>query len=223
VGAFAPITVTESLPDSLHLPPSALSERNTDVFKLPKSGVVHWCFELSIRSMQTAIPRHLEPRLAALTVLVVDDDLHMRKVVRTMLATIGVKTTFEAHDGPSGLAALRAHAPDLVLVDWEMPVLDGMQFTRLVRLPAAVPDPDVPIIMLTGHSERWRVEEAARFGVREYLLKPVSTKALQERIVSVLSHPRAARPPARGLETRQASASAAESNIRRPGDVVLVS
>ena len=161
--------------------------------------------------MATVVAKDLEARLAALKVLVIDDDAHMRKVVRTMLTTIGVKTTFEAHDGPSGLAALRAYAPDLVLLDWEMPVLDGMQFTRLVRLPAAVPDPDVPIIMLTGHSERWRVEAAARLGVREYLLKPVSTKALQERIVSVLSYMRPAPAP-----------NAAAGKARRPGDVVLL-
>ncbi|HEY0571033.1 MAG TPA: response regulator, partial [Enterovirga sp.] len=54
----------------------------------------------------------------------------------------------------------------------------------------AFPRPDVPIIMLTGHGDRWRVVEAARVGVHEYLLKPVSTKALLARIMSVLTNPR---------------------------------
>ncbi len=175
--------------------------------------------------MATVVPKHLEPRIAALKVLVVDDDAHMRKVVRTMLMTIGVKTVFEAQDGPSGLAALRAYAPDLVLVDWEMPVLDGMQFTRLVRLPATVPWADVPIIMLTGHSERWRVEEAARLGVREYLLKPVSTKTLLERIVSVLSQqrPSAQNAANSGADARPTAAPTTDGTPRRPGDIVLIS
>ena len=140
--------------------------------------------------MIAVVPKRLTPMLGRLKVLVIDDEPHMRKVVRTMLTSCGVKNVREAHDGPSGLAELRNHAPDLVLVDWEMPGIDGRQFTQLVRMPGAVPHPDVPIIMLTGHSERWRVEEAARLGVREYLLKPVSTQALLERIVAAVTLPR---------------------------------
>ena len=60
----------------------------------------------------------------------------------------------------------------------------------MVRSPATFPIPDVPIILLTGHGERWRVIEAARLDVHEYLLKPVSTKALMDRIAAVLVRPR---------------------------------
>jgi FixJ family two-component response regulator len=60
-----------------------------------------------------------------------------------------------------------------------------------VRLPEAFPNPDVPIIMLTGHGERSRVVEAMRIGIDEFLLKPVSSKALQDRLFSVLVEPRA--------------------------------
>jgi DNA-binding response OmpR family regulator len=140
--------------------------------------------------MQSVVPRRLEDRIAALKVLVVDDDQYMRKVVRTMLLAIGVKNITEACDGTSGLEAVRSAAPDLVIVDWEMPLIDGAQFARLIRSPGDFPVPDVPIIMLTGHGDRWRVIEANRVGVHEYLLKPVSTKALLERIVSVLNNPR---------------------------------
>jgi two-component system chemotaxis response regulator CheY len=140
--------------------------------------------------MDSVLPNWLQARIAILKVLVVDDDHAMRKVVRTMLAGIGVKTVYEACDGRSGLDAIRAHAPDLVIVDWEMPGIDGAQFVRMVRSPGEFPMPDVPIIMLSGHSERWRVIEAARIGAHEYLLKPVSTKALRERIVAVLCQAR---------------------------------
>jgi CheY-like chemotaxis protein len=82
-------------------------------------------------------------------------------------------------------------APDVVILDWEMPGLDGTGFTRMVRSPQTFPYPDVPIIMLTGHGERSRVIEAIQSGVNEFLLKPVSSKALQDRLVSVLTKPRA--------------------------------
>jgi DNA-binding response OmpR family regulator len=71
-----------------------------------------------------------------------------------------------------------------------MPGLDGPGFVRAVRSPETFPHPDVPIIMLTAHGERSRVVEAARLGVNEYLLKPISSQALQARILSIVNHPR---------------------------------
>lgn len=140
--------------------------------------------------MQGNIPRQLEARLTTVKVLVVDDDQYMRKVVRAMLTSIGIKQIYEASDGPAGLEAIRNFSPDIVFVDWEMPGMDGLQFIRMVRSPDQFPMPDVPIVLLTGHGDRWRVIEAARYGVNEYLLKPVSTKALLERVASVLLKPR---------------------------------
>jgi DNA-binding response OmpR family regulator len=90
----------------------------------------------------------------------------------------------------NGLAAVRALDPDVVLLDWQMPGMNGPDFVRLVRSPGAFPYPNVPIIMLTGHGERSRVIEAMRLGVHEFLVKPVSGKALHERLLSVLVHPR---------------------------------
>lgn len=133
----------------------------------------------------------LEARFAACKVLVVDDEHYMRKVVRTLLMSIGVRTIYEAPDGPSGLEMIRAVMPDIVILDWEMPGLDGAAFVRMVRSPRTFPKPDVPIIMLTGHGERSRVIEAVEIGVNEFLLKPVSSKALRDRIVAVLAKPRA--------------------------------
>ena len=126
-----------------------------------------------------------------LTVLVVDDNQYMRKVVRNILVNLGVKSIHEAPDGIAGLEAIRMFAPDLVILDWEMPLLNGAELVRIVRSPGVFPVPDVPIIMLTGHVERWRVIEASRLGVNEFLKKPVSGKALLDRIVAILKHPRA--------------------------------
>jgi CheY-like chemotaxis protein len=138
----------------------------------------------------TMDPKQIADRLAAAKVVVVDDEHYMRKVVRTMLMSIGVAHVHEAPDGLAGLDVIRAVAPDVVILDWQMPGLDGPGFVRMVRSPATFPYPNVPIIMLTGHGERSRVVEAVKLGVNEFLLKPVLVKALQDRLVSVLSKPR---------------------------------
>jgi two-component system, chemotaxis family, chemotaxis protein CheY len=136
--------------------------------------------------------KQLAERLAAAKVVVVDDEHYMRKVVRTMLLSVGVQNIniHDAPDGPAGLDLICAVAPNVVILDWQMPGLDGPAFVRMVRSPATFPFPDVPIIMLTGHGERSRVVEAVKIGVNEFLLKPVSVKALQDRMVSVLTKPR---------------------------------
>ena len=134
--------------------------------------------------------RSLEARFASAKVLIVDDEHYMRKVVRTLLMSIGVRTIYEAADGPSGLEMIRTVTPDMVILDWEVPGLDGAGVVRMVRSPQTFPLPDIPIIMLTGHGERSRVIQAIELGVNEFLLKPVSSKALQSRMTSVLVNPR---------------------------------
>lgn len=129
-------------------------------------------------------------RIAATKVLIVDDEHYMRKVVRALLMSVGIRTVFEAPDGPKGLEMARLNQPDVIIVDWQMPGLDGAGFVRMVRSPETFPYPDIPIIMLTGHGERSRVIEAIQVGVNEFLLKPVSSKALHARLVSVLTNPR---------------------------------
>jgi DNA-binding response OmpR family regulator len=129
-------------------------------------------------------------QLSVLKVLIVDDEHTMRKVTRSLLQAIGVKHIHEANDGKSGLEAICMIAPDVVILDWEMPSPNGPEFMRRVRSPGSFPFPGVPIIMLTAHGERRHVVEAVKLGVNEFLLKPVSTKALFARLVSILSKPR---------------------------------
>ncbi len=124
-------------------------------------------------------------------ILVIDDEIYTRKVIRTLLLAAGINRIHEAEDGFKGLQALRQVVPDVVIVDWEMPFLNGPEFVREVRSPGIFPHPEVPIIMLTAHGERSRVLEAARLGVHEFLMKPVSSNALVARIAAVLTKPRA--------------------------------
>ncbi len=134
--------------------------------------------------------KQAEYLIQQLRVLVVEDNPFMRNLVRNMLANIGVKKVYEAGDGIAGLDMIRNTAPDVVVLDWEMPLLNGPELVRIVRSPGVFPLPDVPIIMLTAHGERWRIVEAAKLGVNEFLCKPVSAKSLLDRLLSILLKPR---------------------------------
>jgi DNA-binding response OmpR family regulator len=116
----------------------------------------------------------IEARIRALAILVVDD------------------SPYEAGDGIAALDAIRAVSPDVIILDWELPLLNGSELVRIVRSPGAFPVPDVPIIMLSAHGERWRVVEAVRLGVNEYLVKPVSAQALYDRLLSIMARSRPA-------------------------------
>jgi two-component system chemotaxis response regulator CheY len=129
-------------------------------------------------------------RFADLQVLVVDDDAGVRKVVRILLTSMGVGTVWEAGDGVAGLDIMRRIAPDVIILDWEMPRLQGPGFMRTLRSPDTFPNPAVPVIMLTAHGEYSKVKEAIAVGVNEFLLKPVSSKGLLDRLISVLFNPR---------------------------------
>jgi len=141
-------------------------------------------------AMHSVLSKKVEKLVSSIDVLIVDDNQYMRKVIRNLLVNLGVKNIHEAADGIAGLEAIRTYMPDVVILDWEMPLLNGAELVRIVRSPGVFPVPDVPIVMLTGHVERWRVLEATRLGVNEFLKKPVSGKALLDRIVSILSSPR---------------------------------
>jgi two-component system, chemotaxis family, chemotaxis protein CheY len=130
--------------------------------------------------------RNIEAVIRSAKVLIVDDEFYMCKIIRTLLLSAGVTDVHEAGDGASGLAAISALDPDVVILDWQMAGMDGAEFVRRVRSPVKFPFPNVPIIMRTGHGEHSRVVEAMRLGVHEFLAEPVTAKALHERLASVL-------------------------------------
>lgn len=134
--------------------------------------------------------RKIDQILATLDVLIVDDNAFMRKLVRTLLANLGVKGIQEAADGLQAVEVIRSQTPDVVILDWEMPLISGAEVMRIIRKPTLFPVPDVPVIMLTAHVERWRVTEALKLGVNEFIAKPVSGKVLLERIASIVLNPR---------------------------------
>jgi CheY-like chemotaxis protein len=134
--------------------------------------------------------RPADKLMQGLNILIVDGNLYMRRLTRTMLMNMGAKSVIEASDGLAGLEQIRMCDPDVVLLDWDMPVLDGMEVAHIVRSPGAFPRPNVPIIMLTSRAKRSSVIEALRAGVNEFLIKPTSPKALRDRLTSIALKPR---------------------------------
>lgn len=114
----------------------------------------------------------------------------MRMVLIQILRGFGMARIIEADDGADAFSEMRTCLVDFVICDWMMEPLDGYDFTRLVRTAKDSPNPFVPIIMLTGHTEAFRVMQARDVGVTEFLAKPVSAQTLYRRMVSMIEHPR---------------------------------
>ena len=128
--------------------------------------------------------------LEALRLLVVDDNPHMRTIIQTLVQGLGVQEVRQASDGAHGLRLLREAPADIALVDLNMWPMDGTAFTRAVRNEPDSPDAYLPVIMMTGHVDRSRVEAARDAGVTEFLLKPLTLRALTERLEAVIHRPR---------------------------------
>jgi CheY-like chemotaxis protein len=125
-----------------------------------------------------------------LKALVVDDNSHMRLLLRSLLQALGLQHVFEATEGATGFRELRERRPDFVLTDLSMTPVDGIEFTRLVRLGRESPNPYVPIIMVTGHTERQKVEAARDAGVTEFLAKPITAQHILLRVTEIVERPR---------------------------------
>jgi DNA-binding response OmpR family regulator len=129
-------------------------------------------------------------RFDRLRILIVDDNVHMRKMLAAIVRALGVTNVYESPDGTSGWETLRAVNPDIVLLDWMMPGMSGLEFVRQVRTSPESPNPFVPVIMLTGHTQADRVRQARDAGTTEFMAKPISAKGLLARITAVIESPR---------------------------------
>ena len=129
-------------------------------------------------------------QLSALKILLADDNAHMRAIVMAILDGIGVRLTHECADGAQALDAVREFRPDIAIVDFHMTPIDGVEFTQLVRNSPDSTNPQLPIIMLTGFADKTRVYEARDAGVTEFIVKPVTPRAVFDRINAVIFKPR---------------------------------
>lgn len=128
--------------------------------------------------------------LQSIHILLVDDNQHMRAITSAILQSAGIRKIREVTDGSAAIEALREQPFDLAIVDFNMFPMDGVEFTRLVRNSPDSPNPYLPIIMMTGHSEKSRVVEARDAGVTEFVVKPITAKAILERMQAIIYRPR---------------------------------
>ncbi|WP_404382806.1 response regulator [Caenispirillum salinarum] len=128
--------------------------------------------------------------ISRLSILVAEDSAFGRQLVRTTLKALNVSDIREAPDGAEALKMVRLRKPDIVLADWEMPHLDGVELTRLLRNAPDSPDPFLPVIMVTAHATKFHVVTARDAGANEYLIKPFSAASLFSRIRAVIERPR---------------------------------
>ena len=123
-------------------------------------------------------------------VLIVEDDRHMRVLIRNVVLALGVKDVLEASDGSAALEELKASRADLVLCDMKMEPMGGLEFVKRLRSDPDNPNRFVPIIMITAYPELETVANARDAGVSAFMAKPITANALDKHIQGVLKDPR---------------------------------
>ncbi len=126
----------------------------------------------------------------ALSVLIVDGNFHMHQVVRSILQAMRITRVRACTGITSAFHELSISQPDIIITDLILGEDDGLEFIRAVRLGGNGLNPYVPILLLTGHTEMFRIQEARDAGVTEVLAKPVSIEALYKRLVTIVTRPR---------------------------------
>ncbi len=123
----------------------------------------------------------LDPNLK---VLVVDDFATMRKIEKNILSQLGIKNVDEADDGSTALPKIQQNKYDVILMDWNMPQMSGLELLKAVRS-----DPNtknVPIVMVTAEALKDNIVAAAQAGVNDYVVKPFTAAVLEDKLKKVL-------------------------------------
>jgi two-component system chemotaxis response regulator CheY len=116
--------------------------------------------------------------------MIVDDSQFMRNIIKNSFAELHIPCiAIEAVDGEQALVKLGENRPELILLDWNMPKLLGIDFLK--RMRADTRYKDLPVIMVTSESSRLNIIEALKSGATDYILKPLTTKTLKEKLVSI--------------------------------------
>ena len=115
-------------------------------------------------------------------ILLVDDSRTIRNIQKNVLSKLGYTDILEAEDGVQALALFDEHSPDLALVDWNMPKMDGITLVRKIRESGN----KIPLIMCTTEAEKSRILEAIKAGVNNYIVKPFTVDSLGEKITQTL-------------------------------------
>ncbi|WP_298675644.1 response regulator [uncultured Sphingomonas sp.] len=123
------------------------------------------------------------PAAAQIKVMVVDDQASMRAMIRRALQDLGFRDVRDKPTAPEALEAIRADRVHLIISDFNMPEMDGLEFLQAVRADATIGK--TVFIMLTGSADKEIVQKAAALGVNNYVVKPFAPAALKEKIERV--------------------------------------
>jgi two-component system chemotaxis response regulator CheY len=120
--------------------------------------------------------------------LIIDDDKFSRTMIKTALSQIGVKDIFDAEDYANATSLIRQHNLDVILLDQEIPSMNGTEIAKKIRNGEIDPNKkDIPIVMVTIDVKESTVLEAKKLNIKEYLIKPISPIALKKRLNSAIS------------------------------------
>jgi len=129
-------------------------------------------------------------KLKNLHVLVVEDLAPIRELITSVLKAQGIGTISYATDGQKGYEAFTRFHPDIVLTDWDMPVINGIELIKEIRSNPHSPEKTVPIIMMTGYGSPSKIAQARNIGSTEFLVKPFSALDFSKRVMNIIKNPR---------------------------------
>lgn len=155
-----------------------------------------------------------------LSTLVVEDTVPMRKLIVSVLDALGVGQVYAAEEGTQGFEMFRKFNPDIVVADWHMVPMNGIELTREIRTNLLSPNRLAPVVLITGYSAMERVGQARDAGVTEFMVKPFSANDLAKRIAYVINKPRdfIDAPGYFGPDRRRRSLPDFRGPLRRAGD-----
>jgi len=119
-----------------------------------------------------------------LTVLVVDDFATMRRIIRNILRDLGFQKILEAEDGTAAVGILQTQKVDLIISDWNMPKMTGLELLKWVR--SNEDTKDLPFLMVTAEAQKENVIEAVKAKVSNYIVKPFTAQTLAEKLEKIL-------------------------------------
>jgi len=128
--------------------------------------------------------------LSAIRVLTVDDNQNMLSIIKYSLRALGVRNIQATHDVEKAYILYKEKHPDIIITNWMMDNIKGLAFTKKIRSAKDSNNKQIPIIMLSAYSELHRITKARDTGVTEFLVKPVSPKAIYLRLSQVIQKPR---------------------------------
>jgi CheY-like chemotaxis protein len=127
---------------------------------------------------------------SGLKIVVADDNRFMRQLLTAVLTGMRVPHPFKAESGEVALRIIAETQPDLLIADWEMPAMTGIELVRHLRDEETSPSPTLPIIMMASHCALDRVIEARDAGANEFMAKPITVDAVYKRLINLIERPR---------------------------------